>query len=163
VLIDTLDKASGRRLLAKDRSDKSGFLTLNQIEQIESHARARGIKALWAGGYHMRDAYVLDRLGVFGIYVTSGAATTVPVGGSYLRDPALAGVTGRHQRQHNATDPGKSGSAVPRPGRSTPIVAACPGTSASSCKLTSHFLRPRSHRAQACARANKQTLATSEE
>jgi len=92
VLIDTVDKATGRRLLKKDASDKGGYLTAGQIEGIEQHARKVGIKALWAGGFHLRDAYALGRLGVFGIYVTSAAATTIPVAGSYVRDPALAGV-----------------------------------------------------------------------
>jgi hypothetical protein len=87
-----VDKANGRRLLKKTRDDKSGYLTPAQIERVERHARARGVKALWAGGFHMRDAYELGKLGVFGIYVTSAAATTIPVGGSYVRDPALAGV-----------------------------------------------------------------------
>jgi len=93
VLIDTVDKANGRRLLKKTRDDKSGYLTPAQIERVELHARTVGIKALWAGGFHLRDAYDMGRLGVFGIYVTSAAATTIPVGdGSYARDPALAGV-----------------------------------------------------------------------
>jgi hypothetical protein len=34
----------------------------------------------------------MGRLGVFGIYVTSAAATTIAVNGSYVRDPSLAGV-----------------------------------------------------------------------
>jgi hypothetical protein len=34
----------------------------------------------------------MGKLGVFGIYVTSAAATTIAVGGSYTRDPSLAGV-----------------------------------------------------------------------
>jgi hypothetical protein len=92
VLIDTVDKANGRRLLKKKSDDKSGYLTPAQIERVETYARTKGVKALWAGGFHMRDAYELGRLGVFGIYVTSAAATTIPVGGSYVRDPALAGV-----------------------------------------------------------------------
>jgi hypothetical protein len=33
----------------------------------------------------------MGKLGVFGIYVTSATATTIPVHGSYVRDPALAG------------------------------------------------------------------------
>ena len=92
VLIDTVDKANGRRLLKKTRDDKSGYLTPAQIERVELHARTKGIKALWAGGFHLRDAFELGRLGVFGIYVTTAAATTIPVAGSYVRDPALAGV-----------------------------------------------------------------------
>jgi hypothetical protein len=92
VLIDTVDKANGRRLLKQARDDRSGYLTLRQIEEIDRYAQAKGIKALWAGGFHMRDAYELGRLGVFGIYVTTAAATTIAVAGSYVRDPALAGV-----------------------------------------------------------------------
>jgi hypothetical protein len=92
VLIDTVDKANGRRLLKKTRDDKTGYLTPAQIDRVEHYARTKGIKALWAGGFHLRDAYDLGRLGVFGIYVTSAAATTIPVGGSYVRDPALPGV-----------------------------------------------------------------------
>ena len=92
VLIDTVDKATGRRLLKKDSADKTGYLTAGQIARIEAHARNVGIKALWAGGFRVRDAFALGKLGVFGIYVTSAAATTIPVGGSYVRDPALAGV-----------------------------------------------------------------------
>ena len=45
---------------------------------------------------------------------------------------ATSGVTGRHQRQPNAADPGKSGSAVPPLGRSRPFVDACLGM---SCKF----------------------------
>lgn len=92
VLIDTVDKATGRRLLKKATGDETGYLTAGQIARIEAHARKVGIKALWAGGFHMRDAFAMGRLGVFGIYVTSAAATTIPVCGSYVRDPALAGV-----------------------------------------------------------------------
>ena len=92
VLIDTVDKANGRRLLKKSQEDKSGYLTPQQIQRVEMHARTKGIKALWAGGFRLRDAYDLGRLGVFGIYVTTAAATTIPVAGSYERDPALAGV-----------------------------------------------------------------------
>jgi len=92
VLIDTVNKSTARRLLKKTRDDTSGYLTLEQITRVEQYARSKGIKALWAGGFHLRDAYDLGRLGVFGIYVTTAAATTIPVVGSYVRDPALAGV-----------------------------------------------------------------------
>jgi hypothetical protein len=50
------------------------------------------IKVLWAGGLALRDAFAMGKLGVFGIYVTSAAAATIPVAGSYVRDPSLAGV-----------------------------------------------------------------------
>lgn len=92
VLIDTVDKASGRGLLRKDRADKKGYLTPGQIATLEAHARGLRIKTLWAGGFRLRDAFALGKLGVFGIYVTTAAATTIPVAGSYIRDPALAGL-----------------------------------------------------------------------
>jgi hypothetical protein len=90
VLIDTVDKATGRRLLKKSATDKLGYLGMGQIKRIEGYARARGIKLLWAGGLDMRDAFEMGKLQVFGIYVTSAAATTIPVAGGYARDPALA-------------------------------------------------------------------------
>ena len=94
VLIDTVDKATGKRLLKRSAKDATGFLGPNQIQRIERYARKKGIKALWAGGLGLADAFAMGKLGVFGIYVTSAAATTVPVPatGSYVRDPALAGV-----------------------------------------------------------------------
>jgi hypothetical protein len=92
VLIDTIDKATGKRLLKKSSKDDGGFLGPNQVKDAEDLARRLGIKVLWAGGMGLRDAYEMGRLGVFGIYVTSAAATTIPVAGSYRRDPSLAGV-----------------------------------------------------------------------
>ena len=92
VLIDTIDKATGRRLLKKSSDDKKAFLSLKQIARIEKRARELGIKVLWAGGFGMRDAFEMGKLNAFGIYVTSAAATTIPVGGSYLSDPGLAGL-----------------------------------------------------------------------
>jgi hypothetical protein len=92
VLIDTIDKATGKRLLKKSANDDAGFLGPYQVRNAEALARKLGIKVLWAGGLGLRDAYDMGKLGVFGIYVTSAAATTVAVSGSYIRDPALAGV-----------------------------------------------------------------------
>jgi hypothetical protein len=92
VLIDTIDKASGKRLLKNAADDDSGFLSPRQIRDAEDFARKLGIRMLWAGGLTLRDAYEMGRLGVFGIYVTSAAATTIAVGGSYTRDPSLAGM-----------------------------------------------------------------------
>jgi hypothetical protein len=92
VLIDTIDKATGRRLLKKSSADKTGYLGPRQLERIEMYARRLGVKVLWAGGLGLRDAFEMGKRGVFGIYVTSAAATTIPVGGVYVRDPALAGV-----------------------------------------------------------------------
>lgn len=92
VLIDTIDKATGKRLLRKSHDDETGFLGMNQIRDIEESVRPLGVKVLWAGGLGLRDAFEMGKLGVFGIYVTSAAATTIPVAGSYIRDPSLAGL-----------------------------------------------------------------------
>lgn len=92
VLIDTIDKAGGKRLLKNTPDDDSGFLSPLQIRDTEDFARKLGIRVLWAGGLTLRDAYEMGKLGVFGIYVTSAAATTIAVGGSYTRDPSLAGM-----------------------------------------------------------------------
>ena len=92
VLIDTIDKATGKRLLKRAATDNTGFLGLNQIKKAEDLARKLGIKVLWAGGMGLREAFEMGRLGVFGIYVTSAAATTIAVSGSYTRDPSLAGL-----------------------------------------------------------------------
>jgi hypothetical protein len=92
VLIDTIDKASGRRLLKKSAGGSKGYLGWGQIKRIEKCARGLHIKVLWAGGLGLRDAFEMGKLDIFGIYVTTAAATTVPVAGNYVRDPALAGV-----------------------------------------------------------------------
>jgi len=92
VLIDTVDKGSGKRLLKRSTKDDAGFVTLTQVKTVEAFARSLGIRLLWAGGLRLPEAFEMGRLGVFGIYVTSAAATTVPVSGSYIRDPCLAGV-----------------------------------------------------------------------
>jgi hypothetical protein len=92
VLIDTIDKALGKRLLKADRADEQGFLTLPEIARLDALARELKVNVLWAGGLSLRNAFDMGRLSVFGIYVTTAAAITVPVAGAYVRDPALAGV-----------------------------------------------------------------------
>jgi hypothetical protein len=92
VLIDTIDKATGRRLVKKSSTDKIGYLSLKQISRIETYGRRLGVKLLWAGGLGMREVFEMGTLGVFGVYVTSAAAATVPVSGIYARDPVLAEV-----------------------------------------------------------------------
>jgi hypothetical protein len=59
---------------------------------VQTLARTLGIKVLWAGGLELREVFRMGELGVFGIYVTTAAATTIPVAGGYVRDPSLAGV-----------------------------------------------------------------------
>ena len=97
VLVDTFDKASGRRLLKKNSNDKRGCLSVNQIKRMETLGRRLGLKILWAGGLGLRESYELGLLGVFGIYLTSAASIPVVVGGTYEADPGLPGVKRVHR------------------------------------------------------------------
>ena len=45
-LIDTIDKATGKRLLKKSAYDNRSFLSLAQVKRVESLARELGIKLL---------------------------------------------------------------------------------------------------------------------
>ena len=71
VLIDTIDKATGTRLLKKSSNGGGGFLGSNQVKDAENFARKLGIKLLWAGGLGLREAYAMGKPGVFDMYVTS--------------------------------------------------------------------------------------------
>jgi hypothetical protein len=90
VLLDTIDKSSGRRLIKTSAKDTVGCLTWRQIKRIEDHARRLGIKVLWAGGLTLRDTFAMGKLGVFGIYVTSAVANSIAVPKSYETDPMLS-------------------------------------------------------------------------
>lgn len=102
VLIDTVDKAKGWKLLRTGKNDKKGLLGPQQIAQLTALGESLGIKVLWAGGITGAQAYELGKLGVFGIYVTTSASIEVAVTGKYLRDrglsrrkqPTFAGVLG---------------------------------------------------------------------
>ncbi|UCF70852.1 MAG: hypothetical protein JSW49_00825 [candidate division WOR-3 bacterium] len=89
VLIDTVDKSKGWRLLRKGK-DKKGLLTTVQIQEVNDFAANLGIKVLWAGGISLPQTFEFGRMGVFGIYVTSAAASKEPVSIQYERDPLLA-------------------------------------------------------------------------
>ncbi len=89
VLIDTVDKSKGWRLL-KTNGDRKGLLKPAQIQEIDQLAAKWGIKALWAGSISLPQTYEFGKMGVFGIYVTSAAASAGPVSGAYERDPLLA-------------------------------------------------------------------------
>jgi hypothetical protein len=92
VLIDTVNKSEGRRLLKESPDDERGFLTLDEVRDLDDRAAKLGVKVLWAGGITQPQAFEYGKLGVFGVYVTSAAATLKPVGRHYRRDPSLAGV-----------------------------------------------------------------------
>ena len=89
VLIDTVEKSKGFKLL-RTKDEPKGLLSLQEISHLAALSESLGIKALWAGGITGPQAFELGRLGVFGIYVTTAAAITVPVKGKYARDPGLA-------------------------------------------------------------------------
>lgn len=90
VLIDTVDKSRGFRLLRGPK--RRGLLSLAEVARLDRFAGGLGIRVLWAGGISLPEAFELGKLRPFGIYVTSAAATTVPVTGSYTDDPMLPGL-----------------------------------------------------------------------
>lgn len=90
VLIDTVDKSKGWRILKDPAHPSKGLLTAAEIRAIDRYAAKLGIKALWAGGITLAQTYEFGKLGVFGIYVTSAAAGAAPVSGAYEADPLLA-------------------------------------------------------------------------
>jgi hypothetical protein len=92
VLIDTVNKSEGRRLLKEADGDVRGYLTRGEILKLSAYARDRGVKVLWAGGITLPQAYTFGKLGVFGVYVTSDAATLQPLGRKARRDPFLMGL-----------------------------------------------------------------------
>ncbi len=67
-------------------------MTVKDVAAIDLFAQKLGIKVLWAGGITLPQAFVLGRLGVFGIYVTSAASSPAPVPPDYARDPWLSAV-----------------------------------------------------------------------
>lgn len=89
VLIDTVDKTKGWRLL-QTKDDPKGLLGPMQIRNINQLASKWGIKVLWAGGITLPQVFEFGKMGVFGIYVTSATASSEPVSAKYERDPLLA-------------------------------------------------------------------------
>ncbi len=90
VLIDTFEKARSQPLLRLP-GESRGLLTAGQLQRIDRLAERLKIKALWAGGITLPQVYELGRLGIFGIYVTSSAASPVAVSPGE-KDPWLAAV-----------------------------------------------------------------------
>ncbi|MDD5761119.1 MAG: hypothetical protein PHP88_01230 [bacterium] len=90
VLIDTVDKSKGRRLMKQGPKDGKGILTQEEIQALIRFARRLDIKVLWAGGITLEQAYKFGRMNAFGIYVTSAATTLRPVTSAHERDIGLA-------------------------------------------------------------------------
>jgi hypothetical protein len=90
VLIDTAKKSENRHLLKNDRRDERGILTLDQIRSLDAIAQELGVKTLWAGGISVAQAFEFGQLQVFGLYVTSAAASLRPLQGRSRLDPGLA-------------------------------------------------------------------------
>lgn len=91
VLIDTVDKAQGWKIVKAD-GDPKGLLEIGQIARLNALAESLGVNAMWAGGIGIDQAWPLGELGVFGVYVTTAVAEAAPVSGIYVSDPALAAV-----------------------------------------------------------------------
>lgn len=89
VLFDTGDKGKGRRLLKRVPSDRRGILSATEVQRVDRFAADLGIKALWAGGISLTQAFELGKIGVFGIYVTTAVTESHPVSTAYHRDPML--------------------------------------------------------------------------
>jgi hypothetical protein len=88
VLIDTVDKAAGWKILRSD-NDAKGLLDAKEIERLSALGEKLGIKVLWAGGITLPQAQLFGKLGAFGIYVTTAAAEAVAVTKKYEHDRAL--------------------------------------------------------------------------
>jgi hypothetical protein len=89
VLIDTVDKAAGWKILRSD-GDAKGLLSEREIARLSALGERLGIKVLWAGGITLPQAQLFGKLGVFGIYVTTAAAAAIAVTKKYEHDRALA-------------------------------------------------------------------------
>jgi hypothetical protein len=92
VLIDTAKKSEGRRLLKDSAGDDRGFFTADEVKELTAYSVRLGVKVLWAGGITLPQAYTLGRLGVFGMYVTSAAASLLPLDAKTRRDPGMLGI-----------------------------------------------------------------------
>lgn len=90
VLIDTVDKGKGFRLMKQGPRDARGILSADEIQVLDRLARSIGVRALWAGGITLPQAFEFGRLGVFGIYVTTAATVARPVSAAHADDVALA-------------------------------------------------------------------------
>lgn len=86
ILIDTADKSKGFKLVKKSDQDKKGILTFKQIKDINEFANKLNIKTLWAGGISLEQIFDFGKMQVFGIYVTSSAATQIPVSERYKEE-----------------------------------------------------------------------------
>jgi hypothetical protein len=89
VLIDTVEKSKSWKIL-KTNEDPKGLLLPDEVKRLKMVGDKLGIKTLWAGGITMEHAYLMGKLGVFGVYVTSAASKAAPVSREYDLDPALA-------------------------------------------------------------------------
>jgi hypothetical protein len=78
VLIDTVEKFRGLRLIKGDDSDGRGILAWSDIDELQCLAAELDVKILWAGGIALDQLYELGRMRPFGVYVTSAVSNTLP-------------------------------------------------------------------------------------
>jgi hypothetical protein len=88
-LIDTVYKAEGRHLLKEGQQDDLGFLSYEELADVDAAIRARGVEPLWAGGIHKNQVFDIGRLRPFGVYVTTATADKVDVPPAYEGDLTL--------------------------------------------------------------------------
>lgn len=90
VLIDTVDKAQGRRLVKSGADDDPGIFTWDDLDALEAVADSHGVRVLWAGGIPVSQVRQFGRRRSFGIYVTSAASELRPLGAGEADDIGLA-------------------------------------------------------------------------
>jgi hypothetical protein len=89
VLIDTVDKARGRRLVKTASDDERGIFSYQEIEALQRTAAGLDLRVLWAGGIPLPQVRALGRRRVFGVYVTTAAAEAQPLTPEEQRDIGL--------------------------------------------------------------------------
>jgi hypothetical protein len=92
VLIDTVDKGLGRRLVRTNHDGEQGILSWEQIEQLQQQAADVGVRVLWAGGISIAQLRDLARRGAFGVYVTTAASQPAPLDAEASLDIGLTSV-----------------------------------------------------------------------
>lgn len=87
VLIDTVEKDSGKRLLKANNEDSRGIFTEKELIQIQAFAGKKNIKVLWAGGITVNQVSIFGKMKSFGVYVTTAASENQAVSYTYIDEP----------------------------------------------------------------------------
>ncbi len=90
VLIDTVEKARGNRLLKSNDEDSIGVFTLKELIEIQDIAKRMNINVLWAGGITIDQVFEFGKMKSFGVYVTSSASEEQAITPKYFYEPMAA-------------------------------------------------------------------------